>query len=214
MKLHRGVWLPDEDTHFARMMDKAPPQMLRGREVGVYQFQKMQGALAHVKEFRVAVDVGAHVGLWSMWLADRFQRLEAFEPRAEHVQCWRENVRNSNATMHPFALGASPGEVGLIADPENTGKTHIQGHGETKLCALDAWGFGMVDFLKIDVEGYESAVIVGARDTLLRCRPVVVVESNGQHGRYGLPEPVQMLAGMGASVLQSFGHDVVMGWPC
>ena len=214
MKKHKGVWLPDSDTHFQPMMDKAGLRELSGRMVGVYQHDKMTAALAHVRQFRTALDIGAHVGFWSMWLADRFQSLHAFEPVALHAKCWRANVTGPHAILHPCALGAEHGTTGFATNNENSGKAHIDGAGKVPVAPLDEFNFNEVDFIKIDVEGFESAVIDGGRDTLLRCRPVVIVESNGQHKRYGLQDPVDLLQSMGATVIESLRHDVVMGWAC
>lgn len=214
MKEHKGVWLPDYDTHFQEMMDKDALQCLSGKMVGVYQYKKMKKSLARVRNFRAAIDVGAHVGFWSMWLADCFQSLHAFEPVAAHVECWRRNVKADNAELHECALGASSGFVGVSAETENSGKTHINGLGEIRVLTLDEFSIEDVDFIKIDVEGFESAVIEGAASTILKFRPVIVVESNGQHERYGLKDPVELLMDMGASVIERMRHDVIIGWKC
>jgi FkbM family methyltransferase len=212
VKLVDGIWLPDTDLHFAQMMRKEPTRVYGSTSVGVYQYAKLSKALAHTAGRRVALDIGAHVGFWSMWLAKEFDQVEAFEPNPDHAACWRENVRH--ATLHQCALGAAAGFVGMAIDQENSGKTHVAGEGEIQVATLDSFGFARVDLVKIDVEGYESAVIEGGRKTLLQEKPVVVVESNGQHSRYGLPDPVQVLKGMGAEILESMGKDYVMGWPC
>jgi FkbM family methyltransferase len=214
MKKHNGVWLPDYDTHFPEMMDKDESKCLSGKMVGVYQYKKMKKSLAKVRSFRTAIDVGAHVGFWSMWMADCFQSLHAFEPVQSHAACWRRNVTAENAQLHECALGASAGFAGVSAETENSGKTHINGMGEIRVLTLDEIGITDVDFIKIDVEGFESAVIEGAKSTILKFRPVIVVESNGQHERYGFQDPVDLLTDMGASVIERMRHDVIMGWEC
>jgi FkbM family methyltransferase len=220
MKQAFGIWLPDGDQHFEGMMAKAPRQKLPdGREVGVYQWQKLQAALlcCPPKRRRVALDVGAHVGLWSMWLALAFERLYAFEPVAEHAECWRANMEGfDRAHLFECALGAMGGNASMERDRENTGKAHVAGVAmgptATKVRTIDALLLDRVDLVKIDVEGFETAVIHGGRETLLRDRPVVVVESNGQHERYNLIEPVGLLQQMGAKVLHRMRHDVILGW--
>lgn len=214
MKIHSGVWLPDGDTHFSEMMGKAPQMELAGRKVGVYQHNKMVASIAHAKQFRTALDIGAHVGFWSMWMVEQFKELHAFEPVISHAQCWRANVTSPRATLHTCALGAEHGMAGFSADKENSGKAHVSGAGKTPIVPLDEFNFQDVDFIKIDVEGFESAVIEGGRNTILKCRPVLIVESNGQHGRYKLQDPVDLLQSMGAHVIERMRHDVVMGWKC
>lgn len=43
---------------------------------------------------------------------------------------------------------------------------------------VDALNFGRVDFIKIDVEGFEKEVLHGATDTIKRCRPQMLIEIN------------------------------------
>lgn len=209
MKKVSGVWLPDGDTHFEKMMRKAPLYMLSGVPVGVYQREKMMAALSHVKSYRTAVDIGAHVGFWSMWLG-KFETLHAFEPSDSHADCWHENVKSG--TLYRYALGAAPGFVGMDVNADNSGKSHISGAGLIQVKTLDSFGFTDVDFVKIDVEGYESAVIKGGAETLMRDKPIIIVESNGQHERYGLDDPVKTLQAMGAHVIEQMRSDFVMGW--
>ena len=58
--------------------------------------------------------------------------------------------------------------------------------GETKritvpIHRLDDYNFIDVSFIKIDVEGYESEVIRGGRETILREKPVLLVEIEQRH---------------------------------
>jgi FkbM family methyltransferase len=214
MKMAKGIWLPDSDMHFERMMAKEPMRNYGERSVGVYQFAKLQKALSFTKTRRVAVDVGAHVGFWSMWLAREFDLVHAFEPVPEHASCWRRNMEGvDNVVIHELAVGKGPGLVGLVVDAENSGKSCVTENGGVAIVSLDELDLECVDFIKIDTEGYESAVLEGSAKTIAKCRPVIVVESNGQHDRYRLQEPVALLTSMGANVLHRMKHDVIMGWP-
>src|SRR5690606_32560895 len=87
MKQVQGIWLPDGDTHFARMMVKEPARMYYGSPVGVYQHFKIEKAMGLVENRKTALDIGAHVGFWSMWLSDEFDSVHAFEPSPAHAEC-------------------------------------------------------------------------------------------------------------------------------
>lgn len=214
MKQADGIWLPEADVHFKEMMRREPTRDYRGRRVGVYQFGKISRAIAHAKRRRVALDVGAHVGFWSMWLAESFERIHAFEPVPEHAECWRRNLAGiQNATLREAAVGRECGRAGLAVERANSGLSHVSGGDDVEMVAIDALVVGAVDLIKIDTEGFESAVLDGAIETIRRNLPVIVVETNGQHARYGHAEPVKLLQGMGAVVLDRMRHDVIMGWP-
>lgn len=211
---HQGVWLPDGEAHFPSWMDKNG-EIVDGR--GTYQIKKLRAALEHVKQFRNAVDVGGHVGLWSMQLAKKFRVVHAFEPMEPFRQCFVRNVEAKNVLLYPIALGAASGRVSMAYDPKDSGGTHVRAAGVEDgivLRALDEFIFSEVDFLKVDVEGWEHQVIEGARDTIMRCRPVVIVEQK-QHklkpnfGITGTPA-VDLLRDMGYRLVREISGDFIM----
>ncbi|MDZ4253977.1 MAG: hypothetical protein U1A72_15515, partial [Sulfuritalea sp.] len=60
-----GGWhFPDGEAHFPDWMRKRN-EVVDGRLT--YQYHKLSAAMAHVKQFRVAVDVGAHIGTWAYY---------------------------------------------------------------------------------------------------------------------------------------------------
>jgi hypothetical protein len=60
-----------------------------------YQYHKLVAAMKFVRSFRVAINVGAHVGMWSMHLARRFDHVFAFEPIPLHRACFTGNVSHA-----------------------------------------------------------------------------------------------------------------------
>lgn len=209
MKRVRGIWLPDSDTHFEQMMRKTGQVFHDDRLVGVYQKEKLDTALRYTKRRRTAVDIGAHCGFWSMWLADAFRHVEAFEPVAEHADCFVRNVTQQNVTLHRCALGNRCGLVTMKTDPENTGRARVEsfGSGDVPIVRLDDIVLEKVDFIKIDVEGFEAAVVAGAMETITRFRPVIVIEQND------VPNTVASLMNLGMTVRRHIGSDWILGWP-
>lgn len=217
MKEALGWWFPDHEKHLIDWM-RANPMTINGRQA--YQGKKQLAALAAVTRFkpgppRVAVDVGGHVGLWSFNLAPAFQQVHAFEPVAMMRECFLRNVEAHNVTLHEVALGAERGAVSMHTTEHSTGDSWVSGQGDIPMFALDDLALVEVDFIKIDVEGYEAAVVAGARDTILRCRPIMCVEQKRDFGaKFGFKPKaaVEALIAMGMRELAEIGGDHIMGW--
>jgi FkbM family methyltransferase len=208
-----GWVLPASDRHFPKYLSTAPK--VEGRRM--YQAQHIQQSLQLCAQRRTALDVGGHVGFWSYYLSLAFQRVHAFEPNELFAQCFERNVRGKGVTLHRVALGEAERRIELDVDPANTGATHVRAgvEGTIPMRRLDAFALDDVDFIKIDVEGFERQVLEGARETLLRCRPVVIVEQKEFAGRYGTERYAasEFLQSLGAVVQAQVVQDLIFGWP-
>ena len=209
-------WLPDGESHLPEWMARTDHRV-DGRLT--YQYHKYALALTQCARRQVAVDIGAHVGLWSYWMARDFETLHAFEPKAEHRACWRQNVRARPGVMlHPVALGAEARRVGLqTGTVASSGNTWVRLDGsDVEMRTLDSFQLPDVDFIKIDCEGYEYAVLTGACETLARCHPAIIVEQKiggGQRYGRGDQDAVALLLEMGAEEICNLGWDFVMAFP-
>ncbi|KEC73152.1 SAM-dependent methyltransferase [Rhizobium leguminosarum bv. phaseoli CCGM1] len=213
MKQIRGIWFPDSDTHFAAQLARNP--LIDGR--GTYQFRKFQAALPHVRGRGHAVDVGAHVGLWSRVMALAFEKVTAFEPLAAHVACFERNIQDPRVALHPVALADKAGELRFAADIINSGNAAVAESGEpVTALTLDSFRLKGIDLIKIDVEGFEVPVISGGEKTLKREKPAVIVEQkpNGSAERYGrgATDAVELLRSWGAEVVWEIGGDFLLVW--
>jgi FkbM family methyltransferase len=213
-KLVCGIFLPDDDEHFAHHLTSGP--MVGGK--GTYQLSKIERALKLAPRHRHAVDVGAHVGLWSRILALYFDRVTAFEPVARHVECFRLNLADSNnVLLHQVALGAEDGELRMAPAGENTGNAHVDARGSLTVPVkkLDSFELGKIDLLKIDVEGFERFVLDGGEQTIRRTKPVMVIEQKPGNGeRYGLErtEAVDLVMSWGAEIAETRSGDYFLTW--
>jgi FkbM family methyltransferase len=210
-----GGWqFPDGEKHLIENMSKSP-KVVDGRVS--YQYAKIEMALALVRDWRLAIDVGGHVGLWSFYLAKRFERVEAFEPMPPHRECFAENIKAPNVNLHACALGSTEGVARLTTYAGNSGHSHIAEGGEivASMRPLDNFFFEDLGFLKIDTEGYELEVLRGAVETLKRCRPVIIVEQKAGNGsRYGYDDRAALpfLHELGARVVAERARDYVLVW--
>lgn len=209
-----GIHIPDGDTHFAGQIAKNPPY--RGK--GTHRWAKLEKALAMCTRREHAVDVGAHVGLWTRVLSYEFRKVTAFEPVQAHLDCLRLNLRaRRNVDVYPEALGERPGPVRmtLAADGAGTASLADDGEIEASMLALDIVLIDPIDFLKLSCEGAEYHVLIGGQVTIQRDKPVIVIEQKRKRlGRQGLPPEagVDLLKSWGAQVAWVDHGDWCMTW--
>jgi FkbM family methyltransferase len=132
---------------------------------------------------RLALDIGANRGLWANVLSRRFQRVIAFEP-----QPWMHATlqMRPKIELQPLALWSEPRTLTLWHDddPGHTtafepGAGHpmkVAGSIDVPAVTLDSLDLAEVDFVKIDTEGAEAAILRGGMATINRCRPKLVIE--------------------------------------
>ena len=181
MKKINEMYFPEWCNHFENRFNY---------DVG-YQEEQRNRALSHVKEFDVAVDCGAHVGLWSKDLSKFFNKLYCFEPAKEFYECLKKNIAEMNTEVFNFALGkeSKNGEMIITKHDNNSGGSFVLPNlnkqkykedilQEIKLVNLDSFKLSKLDFFKIDVEGNNLDVLIGSEKTLIRCDPVICIEIN------------------------------------
>ncbi len=137
------------------------------------------------------LDVGANVGLYTALLSHAVGsagRVIAFEPDPESFRYLQQTVRENGATnveLVPMAAARRDGVARLYTSSSNRGDNRLY---ESELCdgsvevgtvRLDAFlagsGVERVDFVKIDVQGFEGEVLAGLEETLGRSPGVVVL---------------------------------------
>lgn len=103
MRQFGGWYFPDHERHLLDWMQNDPhAQEVDGRLS--YQYHKLSLALRYCKNFRLAVDVGAHIGLMSWHLMKRFDQVFAFEPMEEHRRCFVRNTSDLPDDTHMYPM--------------------------------------------------------------------------------------------------------------
>jgi len=169
-------WLPETDHHFVG-------------DLSQYQMAAYQSALKHVKKVGTAIDVGAHVGIYSARMSIHFDTVLAFEPDSANYPCLVRNtqwigVKQGHRRIQSIipiygAAGAQRGVGSVRVDAiANTGARgfEVDGHGRVPMYAIDEFPYTLLGLVKIDTEGFEHRVLVGAMHTLNQHKPVLIIE--------------------------------------
>ena len=140
------------------------------------------------------LDIGANVGDWTLPMAQRvgpLGKVIAFEPvpyLAETIVKTARVNRHSWVEVQQLALSATDGTTEFSVERANSGGSRLgRMDGDfsqitVRTARLDTLlasrpEIERIDFVKIDVEGFEEAVLQGARASLARFRPGLLFES-------------------------------------
>jgi len=160
----------------------------------------------------IAVDVGANVGFFAYALADIADRVVAFEPNPDYAFFARWMLRG-RAEVREIALSDASGRGTLYVPLSDQGmllhlagslkRSHVQFRNiktyDVEIRTLDEAGLAGVRFVKADVEGGEREVLDGARATIARDRPIIMLELlSGTH---------ENPAADVAAICESFGYE-------
>lgn len=141
---------------------------------------------------KISVDVGGAVGAYSMRLLLYSSRVVVFEPNPQAAKNLRKLfLRTRILTLEEVALSDDSGVITLripadrpmrstIEQTNNLQESSVVEH-LVKRKRLDDYHLGPVGFIKIDVEGHECAVLEGAKCTIERERPNLLIEIEDRH---------------------------------
>lgn len=156
-----------------------------------------------IKKDYVCIDIGANVGYYSVFLsklAGNKGKVIAVEPIPMFAEIWKKNVRKSkikNLKLYNCALGGE-NKIVQMGIPEVNGVLH---HGMTKIISTKQKKYikyydvemkvpdeifkniERLDFIKCDVEGYESEVFSNMTEIIKKHKPIIQSELSGDENR-------------------------------
>lgn len=156
----------------------------------------------------VALDVGANLGLHTLFLARRFERVIALEPHPKTFHLLAYNLASyaPNATAYEVAAFSEAGKARLNdGKPGNTGTAQISSEAPSdsdhviETVRIDDFAPLQdldIGFMKLDVEGKEREALLGAEQMIRRHRPVILLEDwNSKQGT--VSDSIQFLTSLG-----------------
>jgi FkbM family methyltransferase len=189
--------------------DKVTPAVVM-REV-----ERLPAYLKYVSNRRVCVQAGGNVGVYAERLAGQFGAVLTFEPDPDNWHCLQQNITAPNVTARHAALGEGPGFVETWRtekEQHNYGATLIRpAQAGAEVVMLDSLDLPALDFLFLDVEGYEWPALKGAVETIKRFQPIISVEMKGL-GRvfnYSNTDLELWLEAQGYRRCDAIGRDVI-----
>lgn len=128
------------------------------------------------------IDVGANFGMWTNYVAKNGFEVHAFEPSPRPYKHLMKRAM-SNVHIYNVALGDKNGEAMLNLHQMSVYDNVIRGAKgfigksiKVSMKTLDSFKFENIGLIKIDTEGYEFPILLGAKETIERCKPRIVIE--------------------------------------
>jgi len=156
---------------------------------GEYEPENTRAIQELVRPRDVVFDVGAHVGYFTVLMAERVGpqgQVVSFEPRDINLEFLRQHVRINdvkNVQIIDACVGQRAGEA-RMETRVGTGKGHVspEGNVDVRMVVLDemvqSGKLPVPQFMKIDVEGGEMMVLQGARWVIETHRPRMVLATH------------------------------------
>lgn len=144
---------------------------------------------ANLPQDAVMFDVGGNIGVTALLLTSLRPRgqLHVFEALPANAVFLRQNLALNgvtNCTVVEAAVGDEPGRVYLngTRSAAQVGAAAGSGTAGVPVVTLDGYaqgaGLTRLDFIKMDIEGYEPAALAGTAELIARHRPPILMEFN------------------------------------
>jgi FkbM family methyltransferase len=143
---------------------------------------------------RIFLDIGAHIGKYSILYSDYFEKIYAFEPEPNNFECLKENIKTNNLENKIISLNLAVadenGFIGFFLSPYSVTHSLVKKETDKKITveciSLDEFfkKFGIsasdISLIKIDVEGAENLVIKGLEENFdkLQCKFIIEIWEN------------------------------------
>jgi FkbM family methyltransferase len=167
--------------------------------IGGWGEEEVQAVMEGLPDDSVAVDVGAHWGVWSRFFCHRFRNghVWAFEPCRDSFDVLARNCSaHENVTCVCSAVGRETGEVTMSDWSVGSNYRRIVHSGASAGNVVPSVSFvewirsscsSRLDLIKVDVEGYEVDVLCPAITYLSELRTRVVFEYVPELARQSRP---------------------------
>lgn len=192
----------------------------------------LQMALPHIQVKGLAIDGGAHIGAWTQALLNEgFDSIYAFEPTSETFISLSEIMKHkSSVRLYNAALGNACELINVVNIEKKLGKSeshyirfvdHILMEKEIivdlniSMLTIDSLDLERLDFLKLDVEGFEYFILRGGKRTIKKYHPVIIIEQSSYPSkRYGISngKASALLRYWGASSIANMGRDEIFAF--
>lgn len=143
--------------------------------------QTWLASLPFVSQTRHAIDIGCRDGEYTRYLHKFFNHVYCFDYR--YRKLFNKNIDTTKVTHFQCALGKAHEIIKVSGSGSITsGSIPYEKWHDEQIYTLDEFNLQDIDYIKIDVDGYETNVLRGAKNTIKKNSPLLILEQeNGDH---------------------------------
>ena len=169
--------LPDHETDFVQRTIRNNGHF--------WELRALERAAKYIPPGGVVIDAGGYIGNHAIYFAKvcNASKVYSFEPQHRVAEIFERNVELNKANhlivIRHSALGSKIGSVRVRSSLAGTAAAtafEYSTDGNVECLTIDSMNLAHVDFIKIDVEGMEKDVLIGARRTIKAFNPPIWVE--------------------------------------
>ncbi len=177
--LHNGYYWPKKDGSMEVTSEYAHTDSTCFNLM--YKFQHIPDRVSEfVDSKNVVVQAGGNAGFYVKRYSELFSKVYTFEPDPLNFYCLNLNCTSSNVYKYQAFLGASHEckSINNVYSTHGHGGSHVihDSTGDIPTLKIDDLNLKTCDLIHLDIEGYELFAILGAVETLSRCKPTICIE--------------------------------------
>jgi FkbM family methyltransferase len=195
------------------------------KQYGVWEYHLYEIYSKMINKDSYCIDAGANLGFHSIQFGKLGKKVHSFEPQSYVYNQLCANVLLNNLSdvieSYKVGLGAEEenkqmwniehenwvgdgmhnwGGRGIIQDnldPERANNNEYREEDVIKVVALDSLNISKCDFMKIDVQGYEHNLLIGAENLINNNKPIIFLENHSEKDDANAPKTKQHLIDLG-----------------
>jgi len=165
-----------------------------------YEWNLLEYIDTHYHDQHTILDIGANIGNHSLFFAKylNYEHIYAFEPMRKNIELFQQNLEKykDKCTFFETALGSKEDTLPLFNTSEHNsgGYSLVQQPASFQVDSipvktLDSFHLEHISLIKIDVENFEADVLKGGKETIMKSKPLILLENSYHYFSDIFPNP-------------------------
>jgi FkbM family methyltransferase len=170
---NEGFAIVERDTHLGKWVKEHGRLDFDTSALNTYKH--------YFKNNGVFLNVGANIGCYAFSFVNQAKEILCFEPNIEAFECLHYNLHKyKNVNLYNFAISDKDTGYEVRCENDNIGMAFIveSNNSEFQTKTIDSLKLEELDFILIDVEGFELKVLKGGEKTISKFNPIMIIEIN------------------------------------